>query len=339
MLPKHSLHHLRRFLSLAFVPFAILPLLTPFPAPSMAADRVFKITNAAVKEHYLAQGAQKFADLVNQRTKGRLRIEGVYGGVLGGERDITEGVQLGSIEMGVITTAILAAFEPMMGLFDMPFIMRDYDHAHKVQDGPIGAEAARKLLEKRGIRTLAYYDQGFRYVVTINKPVRRLEDMKGLKLRSPEAPTYFRTLQLLGANPTPIPWPETYTALQTKVVDGFENSPNTIYTHKLWEVSKYITKTNHIYSGAILCINEKVWESLSPDLQKIFLEAAKEAQKWERQMATTQEEKYLEELKKKGMVVFDIDQKPLRAAVQPFYKEYAPKVGGWEWIKKVQETK
>ena len=337
--PAPRARQLTRFLVFSSISLFAFSLLCFAPSPSQAGERVFKITNAAVKEHNLAQGGQKFADLVNQRAKGRLRIEGVFGGALGGERDITEGVQQGSIEMGVITTAILAAFEPMMGLFDMPFIMRDYDHAHKVQDGPVGAEAARRLLERKEIRTLAYYDQGFRYVVTINKPVRRMEDLKGLKLRSPEAPTYFRTLQLLGANPTPIPWPETYTALQTRVVDGFENSPNTIYTARLWEVSKYITKTNHIYSGAILCINEKVWQSLSPDLRKIFLEAAEEAKRWERQMATTQEAMYLKEVQKKGMVVFDIDQKPLRAAVEPFYKEYAAKVGGFDWIQRIRDTR
>ncbi len=311
----------------------------PAAAQSSGQKQVFKLGNIVVEDHSYNQGAKKFADLVKQRTNGQIEIQIFPNTTLGQERDLGEGLGLGTIEMALVSTAVMQNFEPANGIFDLPYMFKNWDHVHKSQDGAAGKEAAKRLLDKAGIRALAYYDQGFRHVLGIKKPIKTIDDFKGYKMRLPEAPIYVKTFELLGASPTTIPWGEVYTAMQTKVVDGMEGSPETLYTTKLQEVSKYLSLTNHIYSGALLMVSEKAYSKLTPDQQKALVDSAVESQSYERKLVIDRDNEYMDKLKKAGVEVNDLDIAPLQSKVVPIYEDYAKKIGGMDLIKQAQDAK
>ncbi len=308
-------------------------------AQSGGQKTVLKLGDIVVEDHSYNMGAKKFAEIVSQKTNGQIEVQIFPNTTLGQERDLGEGLGLGTIEMALVSTAVMQNFEPANGIFDLPYMFKNWDHVHKAQDGAPGQEAARRLLEKAGIRALAYYDQGFRHVLGIKKPIKSIDDFKGYKIRLPEAPVYVNTFQLLGASPTTIPWGEVYTAMQTKVVDGMEGSPETLYTTKLQEVSKYLSLTNHIYSGALLMISDKVYAKLTPEQQKIVREAATQSQTYERQLVIDRDNQNLDLLKKAGIEVNELDIAPLQAKVGPMYDDYAKKIGGLDLIKQAQDAK
>jgi tripartite ATP-independent transporter DctP family solute receptor len=311
----------------------------PAAAPASGQKQVLKLGDIVVDDHSYNMGAKKFADLVAQRTNGQVEVQIFPNTTLGQERDLGEGLGLGTIEMALVSTAVMQNFEPANGIFDLPYMFKNWDHVHKAQDSAAGQEAARRLLEKAGIRALAYYDQGFRHVLGVKKPIKSIDDFKGYKIRLPEAPVYVNTFQLLGATPTTIPWGEVYSAMQTKVVDGMEGSPETLYTTKLQEVSKYLSLTNHIYSGALLMISEKVNSKLTSEQQKIIKDAAAESQSYERQLVIERDNENLNLLKKAGIEVNELDIAPLQAKVKPMYEDYAKKIGGIDLITQAQNVK
>jgi tripartite ATP-independent transporter DctP family solute receptor len=217
--------------------------------------------------------AVAFASLVNARSGGRINVT-VYGaGALGAEREYVEGVKAGTIQAG-IASGVISNFFPSAMVTDIPFLFPSADVAWKVLDGPFGAKLSKMFLEQTGMRNLAFAEVGFRNFTNNIRPIRTPADMKGLKIRVQETPLYINMLKAMGANPTPIAWTETYTALQTKVVDGQENPVPTILMAKLHEVQKFITLDGHVYGVDWFVINEKFFQSLPPDLQYILLDSA-----------------------------------------------------------------
>ncbi len=283
-------------------------------------------------------GALELAKLVEQRTKGQVKIEIYPGGQLGkGERECIEGLQIGTIDFVVTSTGPLGGFVPQMLVVDLPFLFRDISHVDKVLDGPIG-EGLLKELSKAGIKGIAFWENGFRNLTNNKRPVNKPEDVKGLKLRTMENEVHMDAFRTLGADPTPMTWGEVYTSLQQGVIDGQENPINIIRTHKIYEVNKHLALTGHVYSPALLLMNEKKFNSLSPDLQKALLEAGKEAAKFERKFIRDNEIKMLEELKGFGMQVTSPDKKLFQKATEPTYKKYESRFGK-DLIDKIVSTK
>ncbi len=272
-------------------------------------------------------GALELARLVEQKTNGQLKIEIYPGGQLGkGERECIEGLQIGTIDLVATSTGPVGGFVPQMLVVDLPFLFRDNSHVDKVLDGPIG-DGLLKDLSKAGIKGIAFWENGFRNLTNNKRPVNRPEDVRGLKLRTMENEVHMDAFRTLGADPTPMTWGEVYTALQQGVIDGQENPINIIRTHKIYEVNKHLALTGHVYSPALLLMNEKKFKSLSPDLQKALIEAGKEAAKFERKFIRDNEAKMLEELKGFGMQVTTPDKKLFQKATEPTYKKYESRFG------------
>lgn len=217
--------------------------------------------------------ALAFASLVNSRSGGRLVVK-VYGaGSLGAEREYVEGIRAGTVEAG-IASGVIANFFPTAAVTDIPFLFPTSQVAWEVMDGPFGDKLRALFLKETGIRALAFAEVGFRHFTNNVRPIKSPADLKGLKIRVQETPVYVNMLKAVGASPTPVAWTETYTALQTGVVDGQENPVGSILSGKIYEVQKYVTLDGHVYGVDWFIINEKFFKSLPADLQYIVLDSA-----------------------------------------------------------------
>lgn len=301
-------------------------------ASGEAAERTIKFASLYSPEHSIHKAATRFAADVAKLTNGRIEVTIHPSETLGTERQMTEGLSFGTIDISPITSNVLQAFEPSAGLSALPYLIRDFDHAFRVEDGPVGKEIERRILAKIGARTIGRNVTGFRYLVTRDRPVESLADFKGLRVRVPESPIMVATFKALGANPTPIPWGELYTSLQTKVVDAAESPPAMLDSIKIFEVGKLLTATNHMYTGQHLLINEKLWQSLSAADRTAISQAAKSYTDWQRQAAVRDQTETVEKLKARGVKVFQIDTKPLQEKVRPLYEEFGKTIGGMDLI-------
>ena len=280
----------------------------------------------------------EFAKLVAQKTNGEVEVQVFPGGSLGNERDNLEGVRMGSVQMSLANPATIVNFEPLIGVLDLPFLFTDITHVHKVLDGPIGQQMIDAMKKKTGVVVLAWFDTIFRDVLTV-RPVNGLDDFKGLKIRVPESPVYSRIFRLLGANPTPMPWGEIYTGLQTKVVEGMESAPDSIYNTKLHEVAKFLCPTRHIYNCTMLIVNGKYYDGLPAGTKKAIAESAAEAGRWLTDVTIKAEKDYFDKLKAAGVTITAPDMAPIRAAVQPIYTEYGEKLKAVELIEQIRASK
>lgn len=270
------------------------------------------------------------AEEAAKRSNGTLEIQIFPANQLGNERDLAEGLTQDILDMAWISTAVMENFDSKMAMFSLPYVFRSFQHVKQVTGSEIGDYIFGSLLESNNIRVLGFFDQGFRWVWNNSRPVAKIEDMKGMKIRAPESPVYMGTFRLLGANPTPIPWGEVYTAMQTKVVDGFEVYPESFVANKSYEVCKYGSRTNHIYAGSVLMIREGLWQELSEEHRKILAETARIAEEWNRNTIIANDEGYLKTLRDNGMSLNDITNAELdrfSEAVTPLYADYHARLG------------
>lgn len=299
------------------------------PATSQpAAPTVIKfgyVTARADQDPYTI-GSEAFKRLAESKTGGKVKIELFPAGQLGGERDMIEGLQVGTLDGGLLTNAYLAGFEAKLQVFDLPFLFKDAAQAHAVMDGPVGQELLNAL-SARGIKALAFAEGGFRHMINNVRPIRTPADSKGIKFRSMESPIYIGMFRAIGANPSPIAWPETFTAVQQKAVDGLEIPIPVIHQNKYYEVTRYLSLTSHTYSPLVFCISAKKWEAFPADVQKALAEAAKEAATEQRKKSGENLQAILNDLKAKGMQVNEVDNAAFKRAVEPVYPQFEEKIG------------
>ena len=226
--------------------------------------------------------AEKFAELVNERTGGEYVIEIYPNGTLGGEADMLESMSMGMLDMGIITAGPFVNYSEMMGVLDMPFLFANNAEAYKILDGEIGRELL-DTLEDAGLKGLAYAERGFRNITNSVKPVSCAADVAGLKLRVMENEVYTATFKALDVNAVPMNWQDTLTALQQGTVEGQENPINVIWSYKMWEYNqKFCVLDRHSYASAIITMSLDLFNSLDAETQQIFLDAAQEAAEYER---------------------------------------------------------
>ena len=329
---------MRRFnASTTLIPLLVLLFICSIATPGFTKE-VIKLAHHLPPKENRHLAVERFAKTLAQKTNGAMEVQIHPGGSLGNERDNLEGVRMGTIQMSFVNPATTVNFEPLLGILDMPFLFRDIEHVHKVLDGPIGERMAEALRKTSEVRVMTWFDTIFRVVLT-TRPINRLEDFRGLKIRVPESPVYTRIFRLLGANPTPLPWGDIYTALQTKVVEGMESAPDTMYNSKLHEVAKYLAVTRHIYNCTMLVINDKYFQGLSPDVKKAITDSAGDASMWLMDVTIKSENEYYEKLKKEGVKITAPDLGPIRAAVQPIHKEYGEKLKATALIEEIAKTK
>ncbi len=304
-----------------------------------AQERTIKFAFQNQKEHPQAQGAQKFADLVAAKTSGRIAVKLFPGGTLGGDLQTVSALQGGTVEMTVLNAGILSAQAKEFGIYDFPFLFASPQEADAVTDGPFGKKLLDKLVAKNLVG-LGYWELGFRNLTNSKKPITKAEDIAGLKIRVIQSPIYIDMFNALGANAVPMPFPELYTAMEQKAVDGQENPFSTILSSKFAEVQKHLTITRHMYNPQAVIVSKKFWDSLNPADQKAVTEAMAEATTFQRSVSRSQADVALEELKKAGMQVTEFspaEVDKLRAKVKPVVEKHSDKVGA-ETVQEVYAT-
>ncbi|MBL3675230.1 TRAP transporter substrate-binding protein [Paracoccus sp. KCTC 42845] len=290
-------------------------------------SRTFDVSLPLGPQSHQAVGVHKFGEELERLSEGRLKIRPHYDNALGAEREVVEGIGLGLIDMGITSTGPMGGFTNEFLLFDLPYIFRDHEHAHAFLDSEHGETLAQRLEDAASVKILAWMENGFRYNTNSVRPIKTLEDMRGIKHRTQESSVQVDTWTALGANAAPMAWTEVFTALQQGVMESQENPIPTIYDVKFHEVQDYLNMTQHVYSPAPLMIGAQLFASLSPEDQAIMLEAAEIATPVQREASREMEERLVGELETLGMEVTYPDLAPFREAVQPVIAKWKDTVG------------
>lgn len=280
--------------------------------------------------------ATRFQELVAERSDGKISVEVFPNATLGDERTLLEGMQIGTVDMGVITNGPVSNFLEDMAVFEMPFLFPSAEKAYEVLDGPIGQELLDRLSEVN-LKGLAYAERGFRNLTNSERPIHSPADVQGLKVRVMENPVYIDTFRELGADAIPMAWTEALTAMQQGTIDGQENPVGVVHSFQLNETQTNMTMTRHSYAPAIFVMSLPVWNNLSEEAQEIVLQSAQEAAEYERQLNAEQESQQLEELRASGMnVIDDADLSAFSEAVAPVYVKYGERFG--DYLPRIQEA-
>ncbi len=286
-----------------------------------------------------AIGFNEYAKAVEEATNGKVKFEIFGNGALGGEREMLEGVQLGTLDMSVITTGVVTNFVPEVAVIEFPFLFRDLDHTYKTLDGEVGQELLDKMSDVN-LKGIAFWENGQRHLANSKKPIKSVEDLKGLKMRTIESELLLDTYSALGTNATPMAFPEVYSGLQQRVIDGSDFSTGVYYTTNVYEQSKYFSEVGLYYASATLVMNQELFESLPEDIQKVIVDLGKEYAQKERQINQDLMEDYKKNLVEKGVEIIpeeDIDMESFRKAVQPVYEKHAERYG--DYVERIQAVK
>ena len=285
---------------------------------------VLRLAETQTETYPATMGAIEFARLVEERTDGRIKIEVFTGGQLGGdEQAILEQVQFGAIDFTRANFAPMTEFAPILNLLQMPYLFTDADHMHKVIDSEIGTELLSSV-EAGNFVGLALYDAGTRNFYNSVRPIKTVEDMKGLKIRTTQSQLIVDMVEALGASATPMAFGEVYSSLQTGVIDGAENNWVSYDQNSHYEVAKYIPLDGHTAPPEILVCSKMVFDKLSPEDQQILRECAKESELWEREKYDEIENKSMEHVIAEGSEVTELeDREGFVKAVEPLYEKYA----------------
>lgn len=278
------------------------------PCAALAQDikpRLIRFGYGLNEQSNQGRAVKVFAEEVEKTSGGKMRVRAVGAAALGSDVQMQQALIGGAQEMMVGSTATLVGITKEMALWDTPFLIGNAREADALLDGPIGQKVMDKLQEK-GLVGLVYWENGFRNLTNNKRAVTKVEDMDGIKLRVMQNNVFLESFKTLGANAVPLPFSELFTALETKTVDGQENPYNTILSSKFYEVQKYLTVTNHVYSPWIVLVSKKWWDGLSKDEQKVLLDAAKKSRDFERKDTRDEAAKALADLKGKGMQVNEL---------------------------------
>jgi tripartite ATP-independent transporter DctP family solute receptor len=251
------------------------------------------------------RAAKVFADAVEKNSGGKMKIRAIGAAALGPDTQMQQALIGGAQEMMVGSTATLVGITKEMALWDTPFLFSNAKEADTLLDGPLGTKIKGKLQEK-GLVGLVYWENGFRNLTNSKRAITKMEDLEGVKLRVMQNNVFLTSFQTLGANAIPMPFSELFSALETKTVDGQENPFNTILSSKFYEVQKYMTVTNHVYSPWIVTVSKKYWDQLSKDEQKVLMDAAIVSRDFERKDTRDEAAKAVGDLKAKGMMVNEL---------------------------------
>ena len=279
------------------------------------------------------RAAKVFADAVAKASGNKLKLRAIGAAALGPDTQMQQALIGGAQEMMVGSTATLVGITKEMAIWDTPFLFNNVKEADALLDGPVGRKVMDKL-EEKGLVGLVYWENGFRNLTNNQRPVAKMEDMQGIKLRVMQNEVFLNTFKTLGANAIPLPFSELFSALETKTVDGQENPFNTILSSKFYEVQKYLSITNHVYSPWIVLASKKWWDGLSKAEQKILLDAAVQARDFERKDTREEGAKALADLKAKGMQINELppaEADRMRTKLGDINKGIAANVGQPLW--------
>jgi tripartite ATP-independent transporter DctP family solute receptor len=302
------------------------------------AQTTLKIGYATSATSHYGVGSTVFCDEVEKGTQGRYKCQQFPSSALGGEREMIEAVQLGTLDLVNTSTGPVGNFVPEVKIVDIPFLFRDYDHARHTMDGPIGQDILTKFPAK-GLIALAWTENGFRHMTNNKRAIVQPADAAGLKMRTMENKVHMEGYRAFGIQPTPMAFPEVFGALQQGTVDGQENPIPVILASKFSQVQKHLSLTGHVYSPALLITSPRLMNKLSDADKKVFYEAAKKAAIAQRKKVNDDENTGIAQLEKEGMtVVRKVNGQAFRDALRPVYGNYSKEFGA-DNIRKIQDVK
>ena len=310
-------------------------LLLSFSVSAQAAEFNLKVGHVLAPTHPYQVGLEKFCKLVDEKTSGAVKIQAFHSSQLGNEREMIEGLQLGTLDMTLVSTAPLSGFSSKFLVFDLPYIFKTSKGAHSTVDGPVGKEIL-DTLEAKGIIGLAYWENGFRHVSNSKLALLKPSEMKGMKIRTMENKIHMASFKALQSDPTPMAFGELFTALQQKVVDAQENPLPVFFTSNFFEVQKHISLSGHFYAASPFLVSKTVWQGLPAKYQDAIRQAANEARDFERSLIEKMDSDLVQELKAKGVTVSEVDKNVWAEAMAPVYAEYEKTIGK-DVIEKVRE--
>jgi len=293
------------------------------------AERTIKFTNGVNADHPVAAGVKRMQEVLDAKTGGKIKINAFWGGSAGGDLPATQALRAGTQEMVCTSGSPLVGIVKELGVFDLPFLIANEKEADALLDGPVGLYFNKKL-EAAGLVNISYWENGFRNLTNSKRPVTKVEDFEGVKIRVMQNNIFLDTFKTLGSNAVPMAFGEVFTALETHTIDGQENPFATIETGKLYEVQKYLSVTRHAYSPFFVLYSKKLWDQLNPQEQAVIREAAAEGQKAQRAANRAKEIDALAILKTKGMQVNELSPFELariQAKVKPVYDKHAATIG------------
>ncbi|MDD3367912.1 MAG: TRAP transporter substrate-binding protein [Lachnospiraceae bacterium] len=277
-------------------------------------EHTFSLSTTATSGSALADVTHYFADRVNELSGGKMTVDVFEGSTLGSEAQNLEALTAGTLDMAIIAVEFYVNSIPQLGALILPYVYDDYDQVQKVLESEAGDYASQQLTDVAKVKALGYYVMAFRNMYT-TKPINTVEDLKGFKMRVPESSLYVDTFKMMGAAPTPLASGEVYTALDTGVVEGVENTPDTCLHNSWFEVAPYFNQTNHLNAPTTFSMSDKVFQSLNEDEQNLLLQAGLDASHYGLESTKTSDAEYREELKAKGMEFIESDVESMRAAI------------------------
>jgi len=308
-------------------PLASLILITgALLSMSAFAQKTIKIGYAVSRDSHYGAGADAFCDTLASRSAQRFTCSHAPNATLGNEREMVEAAQIGSLDVAFVSSGTVGNFVPEIRVLDIPFLFRDYAHARTTLDGEIGQQLLAAFPPK-GLIALAWGENGFRHITTSRREVNQPADMAGMKLRTMENRVHVESFRALGTLPTPMAWPEVYTALQQGTIDGQENPLPILVTAKLWQVQKHLALTGHVYSPTLLIASPALWNTLSTDDKNAFLVAAAAGVQAQRARVDAEDQSAIAMAQKEGMHVTRPDTAAFRDAMAETFKKYQTTYG------------
>jgi len=289
-----------------------------------AQDVNFKLGMVTGPDSHQNIAAEKFVQLMNERSQGEIRGKVYHSSALGSTAQLLEGMNLGTVQSTI--TVVFDSYVEKTAVLQVPFLFRDTEHFYKVIDGPIADEVVSDA-PKKGFRVLSIWDSGMRQIWTSKKAINKLEDLRGMKIRVPGGKIWVNTFKALGVNPTPMALGEVYSGLQQGIIEGMEQPVAYIYADKYYEVLKYMVEVDYQVSPGYLIVSDRWWKSLSPSGQKVAMEAAKEAKIFQRNVKAEQDKVALQSMTDGGLQVNKPDRQTFIDAVKPVVEEYEKRFG------------
>lgn len=291
--------------------------------PSSHAATTIRVGHVGEPGSLMDRTSKEFARIANEKLGDAATVETYGSSQLGGDTELLRKVKLGTVDLALPST-VMSSVDPVFAVFDMPFIVQDHAHMAKVQKDEVVRNSVVQACEKNGYVFLGFWENGFRHITNNKKPINTPNDLKGIKLRTPNGEWRVRMFKSFGANPTPMPFSEVFVGLQTGAVDGQENPLAQIYPAHFYEVQKYLSLSSHVYTP-VSFIGGASWKRLPEDVRKVLSEVADEMQPVALELGSEMDIDLLNKLKGEGMEVNEVDRAAFEAASEPIYKEYQEK--------------
>lgn len=294
--------------------------------PAAAADLVIKIGTAVSGDHPENVGAREIKRLLEERSGGRIEVRIFTDSQLGNQREMVEQLRSGTLEMTWVTTGFFGSWEPVMNTLEIGYLFEDSEHSYRVFDGELKPEIA-ELVAAHGARLLGFYEAGMRHITNSVRPIETPADLRGLKIRTPQAKYHLTTLELMGASPTPMAFNELYSAMEQRIVDGQENPLSNIYTAKFYEVNRHLAMTGHLHLTHMVMYSGQLWDRLTPEQQAMIEQAVIDSQDVQRAKVRADNESLLAVLQERGMQVTYPDRAAFAELVAPLRERAVSEFG------------